>query len=170
MCATKKGAAQRAGRACRLTTVCPCWQCSWTRISLGYRVPPWKRTLPSQTLLSSQFTLLVQSITTPPDKPQHHVVFSPGYKDRIKFTKSKSRGHPSRYWFELVSSEATRYLNHHIDHTARPRPEGYRRDFLGLKQHLSLDPTFGDRLTTAPTRAPSLFPLCQKTVGCAWQT
>ena len=128
--------------------------------------------LPSQTLLSSQFKLLTQSITTPPDKPQHHVVFSPGYKDRVKFTKSKSRGHPARYWFELVSSEAIRYLNHHIDHSAPPRTEGYRRDFLGplgLKQHLNLDPSFGDRLTTAPTRAPTLFPLYQKTVGCAWQ-
>ena len=54
-------------------------------------------TLPSQTLTSLQLTQLARVIATPPQDPLHNVVFSPGYKDRIRFTKSVRRGHPQRY-------------------------------------------------------------------------
>ena len=59
-------------------------------------------TLPSQTLLTRQFQQLTDILAKPPTDPLHHEVFSPGYKDRIKFTKSKHRGHPSCYWLELT--------------------------------------------------------------------
>ena len=125
-----------------------------------------KRPIPSQTILQQQFKMLIKSTTTPPADPLHHVMFSPGYKDRIKFTKSKSRGHPARYWYDLVSQEAIRayhqYLNQHSIRDAR-------KDFLGLKQRIHTDAKFGEYLTTAPTRTPQCFPLYRKTVGSAWQ-
>ena len=125
-----------------------------------------KRPIPSQTILQQQFKMLIKSTTTPPADPLHHVMFSPGYKDRIKFTKSKSRGHPARYWYDLVSQETIRayhqYLNQHSIRDAR-------KDFLGLKQRIHTDAKFGEYLTTAPTRTPQCFPLYRKTVGSAWQ-
>ena len=81
--------------------------------------------------------------------------FSPGFTDRIKFTKSKSRGCLGGYWYELVSKEAVRYYQHRLDYHAMPER---RRNVLGLKQFLSFDRTFGNTLTTAPTRTPELFP------------
>ena len=85
----------------------------------------------------------------------------------IKFTKSRHRGHPARYWFELVSSYAIEYLHHYLDHSAHNQ---HRRDFLGLKQMLQSSKLFGDRLITAPTRAPYIFQLYSKTVGSAWHS
>ena len=122
--------------------------------------------IPSQTIYKQQFQLLLKSLTTPPNQPVHHVVFSPGFKDRIKFTKSKSRGHPARYWYELVSKEAVRFYQYHLDHHAMPER---RRDFLGLIQFLRSDSQFGDTLTTAPTRKPEIFPMFSTSVGSAWQ-
>ena len=88
--------------------------------SSNYRV--WKAAgkphIPFQTILQQQFKMLIKTTTTPPSEPLHHVVFSPGYKDRIKFSKSKSRGHPARYWFELVAQEALRAYNSDLDHHA----------------------------------------------------
>ena len=57
-----------------------------------------KPPLPSQTLLSRQLQQLVDVSAKPPTDPLHLVVFSPGYKDRVKYTKSRHRGHPCRYW------------------------------------------------------------------------
>ena len=122
--------------------------------------------IPSQKLLQQQFKLLIQCVTTPPSEPFHHVVFAPGYKDRVKFTKSKSRGHPARYWFELVSKEALRFLNHYLEYHALTGG----KDFLGLKQLLQKDPKFGEYLATAPTRGAQYFPMYSKTVGGAWQS
>ena len=95
--------------------------------------------------------------------PLHPVVFSPGYKDRIKFTKSTSRGHPARYWYELVIQDALRAYHQDLDHHA------IVDDFLGLKQRLNSDPKFGEYLMTAPTCTPHCFPLYRMTVGSAWQ-
>ena len=121
----------------------------YSRIS-NYRV--WKAAqkpvLPSQRILSQQFKLLTKSMTTPPSQPLHHVIFSPGYKDRIKFSKSKSRGHPAKYWFELVTKQALVFHHHHLDHSSAE---------------------YGSSLTIAPTRQPSLFHLYRKTIGSAWQ-
>ena len=94
-----------------------------------------------------------------------HTFFSPGYKDSIKFTKSRHRGHRARYWYELVSSQAITYLNSHLDHFA---PNQRRRDVLGLSQVWPSNNLLGDRLITVPTRPPHIFHTCTKTVGCAW--
>ena len=138
----------------------------YSRIS-NFRV--WKAAqrpvLPSQHILSQQFKLLIKSMTTPPSQPLHHVVFSPGYKDRIRFSKSKSRGHPAKYWFELVSKQALIYHNHYLDHT----PQEFSRDIKGLARLSQKDPEYGSSLMTAPTRQPDLFQLYSKTIGSAWQ-
>ena len=42
--------------------------------------------IPSQKILQQQLKLLIQCVTTPPTEPFHHVVFSPGNKDRVKNT------------------------------------------------------------------------------------
>ena len=60
-----------------------------------------KPVTPSQTLTSAQLAQLAKILITPPDDPIHHVVFSPGVKDRIKFTKGIRRGPSHRYWLEL---------------------------------------------------------------------
>ena len=138
----------------------------YSRIS-NFRV--WKAAqrpvLPSQHILSQQFKLLIKAMTTPPSQPLHHVVFSPGYKDRIRFSKSKSRGHPAKYWFELVSKQALIYHNHYLDHS----PQESSRDVKGLARLAQKDPDYGSSLMTAPTRQPDLFQLYSKTIGSAWQ-
>ena len=91
---------------------------------------------------------------------------SPGYKDRIKFIKSESRGHPARYWFELVSTDVARLLNRYLDYHAISG----RRDFPGLKQPINRDPKFGEYLATARTRGAQYFQMYSKTVGSAWQS
>ena len=53
--------------------------------------------IPSQQLTSNQLKHLATCLVKPPDCPIHHVVFSPGCKDRIKYTKGLRRGHPQRY-------------------------------------------------------------------------
>ena len=130
----------------------------YSRIS-NYRV--WKAqkpVLPSQRITSQQFKLLTKTMTTPPSQPLHHVVFSPGYKDRIKFSKSKSRGHPAKYWFELVTKQALVFHNHHLDHSAAEST----RDVKGIARLLQKDSAYGSSLTTAPTRqrANLLFSIC----------
>ena len=45
-----------------------------------------KPATPSQTLMSAQFKLLTESILTPTDDPFHHVMFSPGYTDRVNLS------------------------------------------------------------------------------------
>ena len=122
--------------------------------------------IPSQKILQQQFMLLIQWVTTPPSEPFHHVVFAPGYKDRVKFTKSKSRGHPARYWFGLVSKEAVRFLNHNLDYHALTG----RRDFLEIKQMLQKNPKFGEYLAIVPTRGAQYSPMYNKTVGSARQS
>ena len=109
---------------------------------------------------------IYSSICEPLPLPFHHVVFSPSYKDRVKFATSKSRGHPARYWFELVSKEAVRFLNHYLDYHAIT----VRRYFLGIKQLLQKDPKFGEYRASAPMRGAQYFPMCSKIVGSAWQS
>ena len=121
--------------------------------------------LPSQTLLSFQQQRLTRSLLSPHHDPLHHVVFSPGYKDRIKFTKSRHRGHPRPYWFGLVSNQAVHLLNTYPDHSAVPR-----RDFLGVKQLTHTTPRFRWHLQTAPTRFAKEFKFLRRTVGGAWLT
>ena len=113
--------------------------------------------LPQQSFINSS-KLLIRCVTTPPTEPFHHVVFSTSNKDRVKFTKSKPRGHPARYWFELVSKKAVRFLNHYLDYP----------DFLGIKQLHQKNPKFGGYLATAPTRGSRFFTIYHKTVGSAW--
>ena len=126
-------------------------------------------TLPSQTLLTRQLQQLADILAKPPTDPLHHVVFSPGYKDRIKFTKSKHRGHPSRYWMELTIERALPIYHHYLDHTASQQFRDFRRDFLGIKQMLQQNGAFKSHLVAAPTRQPELLRFLQCTVGSAWQ-
>ena len=120
--------------------------------------------LPSQLLMEQQIQQLCKILATPPDNPLHHVVSSPGYKDKIKFTKFARRGHPERYWLEQVLEWILPVFQAHLDHTA---PD-HRRDLLGLKQHLQIHPEYSLQLETAPTRSPDLFKR-HATLGCAWQ-
>ena len=121
--------------------------------------------LPSQLLIKQQLKQLTQLLVTPPRNPLRHVVFSPGWIDRIKITKGVRRGHPQRYWSELTEAHATKILKHHLDQAA-PLD---RKDLLGLKQHLEKHPTFALYLETAPTRHTELFTTFAKSLGCAWQ-
>ena len=120
--------------------------------------------LPSQILMEQQIHQFCKILATPPDNPIHHVVFSPGYKDRIKFARAARRGHPQRYWLEQMVEWILPAFQAHIDQTA---PE-HRRDLLGLKQYLQLHPEFSLQLETAPTRSPNLFKR-HAALGCAWQ-
>ena len=52
--------------------------------------------------MEQQIHQFCKILATPPDNPIHHVVFSPGYKDRIKFARAARRGHPQRYWLEQM--------------------------------------------------------------------
>ena len=66
---------------------------------------------PSQQLTSAQLKKPSEILITPPPPgdQSHHVVFAPGCKDRIKFTKGNRRGHPQRYWLELNLLCSTRH-------------------------------------------------------------
>ena len=129
----------------------------------------WKFTgrpqLPSQKLLHNQLQTLVEITTLPSTDPKHHVVFSPGLKDRVRFTKSAHRGHPRPYWYEIVSRQAIIVLNSYLDHSAN-RPES-RRDFLGFKQILQ-DRDFRRYLHAAPTRHIEIFQYFRRSIGSAW--
>ena len=124
-------------------------------------------TLPSQILTSAQLKQLANSLATPPNNPVHHVVYSPGCKDRIKFTKSSHRGHPQRYWLELNTEYALPVLKEYI-RLNRINTEEQRQDFLGLKHLLNRDPLFLSFLESAPTRCPHLFKRHAKALACAW--
>ena len=124
-------------------------------------------TLPSQILTSAQLKQLANSLATPPNNPVHHVVYSPGCKDRIKFTKSSHRGHPQRYWLELSTEYALPVLKEYI-RLNRINTEEQRQDFLGLKHLLNRDPLFLSFLESAPTRCPHLFKRHAKALACAW--
>ena len=121
-----------------------------------------KKTMPSQTIFQQQFKMLIKFTTTPPSDPLHHVMFSPGYKDRIKFTKSKSRVHPARYWHDLVSQETLRayhqYFNQHSINDVR-------KDFWGPKQRINMHTKFGEYLMTVPTRTPLVFRCVERPMG-----
>ena len=71
-----------------------------------------KPIVPLQVLLQLQQQCLIHTLQKPHHDPLFHVVFSPGYKDRIKFTKSKHRGHPRPYWFDIVSKQSVVTFGH----------------------------------------------------------
>ena len=119
----------------------------------------------SPAAVAQQFKLLVKATTTPPGQPLHHVVFSPGYKDRIKFSKSKSRGHPAKYWYQLVTKEALIFHNHYLSTSTAE----VTKDVRGIARLLQKDANYGESLMTAPTRQPDLLQLYSRTVGIAWQ-
>ena len=119
-------------------------------------------TLPTQTLLSNQQSRLIKSTLATPQDPLHHVIFSPGYKDRIKFSKSKNRGHPRQYWFDLVSKQAIK-LAENFDHSARTQ------DFLGVKHLIHKHESFRSHLLAAPTRNAESFKFLRRSVRGAWR-
>ena len=124
-----------------------------------------KPEIPSQTLTSAQMAQLSKILTTPPDDPLHHVVFSPGVKDRVKYTKGVRRGHPQRYWLELNVEIALPVLKAYAEYNALE----YRHDILGIKQMLCNSPGFRKYLETPPTRQKGLLARRVKALGSAWQ-
>ena len=120
---------------------------------------------PSQVLTSAQLSQLSKILITPPDDPMHHVVFSPGVKDRVKYTKGLRRGHPQRYWLELNTEIALPVLKAYAEYNALE----YRYDILGIRQMLNNSPGFRKYLETAPTRQKCLLARHVKALGCAWQ-
>ena len=124
-----------------------------------------KPTVSSQKLLSLQLQQLAKTLITPPTNPTHHVVFSPGIKDRVKFTKGLKRGHPQRYWLEVVEESALLVFNDYL----RATNQVHRSDLLGLKQYLTNNPEYALHLAAAPTRQPNIFKRHGKSLGCAWQ-
>ena len=115
-----------------------------------------------------QLQRLSHIIQLPNDDPQHHVGFSPGYKDRIRFTKSAHRGHPKPYWFDVVNSQAMTVFQHFFDQPAQAQYDR-SRDYLGYLRAFQ-NPTFRCFLPSAPTRPSGIFPHLRKSIGCAWQT
>ena len=121
--------------------------------------------IPSQLVVSAQLKQLVTCLVKPPTDPIHHVVFSPGLKDRIKCTKGLRRGHPQRYWLELNLEIALPVLKAYSEYTAQE----YRNDAIGLKHMLNKDKGFEAYLVTAPTRQKGLFARFVQQLGSAWQ-
>ena len=121
--------------------------------------------VPSQMLTSKQLKQFATALTKPPSDPIHHILFAPGCKDRVKYTKGSRRGHPQRYWLELNLEIAIPILREYADYTAQE----YRNDLIGIKQMLLKDKGFEAYLVTAPTRRKGLFARHVKHLGCAWQ-
>ena len=125
--------------------------------------------LPSQTILSAQLRQLVTCLATPPDDPLHHVIFSPGYKDRVALQKNSKRGTPPPHWLGIVSSKAMEVFNQQV--TQDPEyPSHSRKDFLGLLQYLRIYPSYSSKLVAAPTREAHLFSMYSKSIGSAWRS
>ena len=61
---------------------------------------------PSQSVLSQQFRLLLQTLQADRMDPVHHVAFGPAYKDRVYMHKHHKRGPPPPHWLSLVSQHA----------------------------------------------------------------
>ena len=121
--------------------------------------------IPSQQLTSIQLKQLVTCLAKPPDDPIHHVVFSPGCKDRIKYTKGLRRGHPQRYWLEINLEIALPILKAYAEYTAQE----YRHDVIGIEHMLNKDKGFEAYLVSAPTRQKGLLARHVKQLGSAWQ-
>ena len=128
-----------------------------------------KPATPSQALMSAQFKLLTDSILTPTDDPFHHVMFSPGYKDRVGIQRNYKRGPPPPHWLGLTSQRALSYFALDV-----PTQPGYssqtRLDLLGLKQYITKHPEYPARLAAAPTRSAETFNYFRSSVGGAWRS
>ena len=119
-------------------------------------------TVPSLTLLSRQVQQLAKILITPPANPLHHVVLSPGIKDKVKRTKGLRRGHPQRYCPEVVTEAALLAFRDYL--STRP-PE--RSDLLDLKQRLAKRPEHALYLAAAPTCQPTMCKQHEKFLGYA---
>ena len=133
----------------------------------------WERagrpTLPSQSVLSLQFRQLIECLATPPDDPLYHVIFSPGYKDRVGIQKNSKRGPPPPHWLGLITSKVMEAFNQQV--TQDPEyPIHSRKDFLGLVQYLRNYPSYSSKLVAAPTREAHMFSMYSKSIGSAWRS
>ena len=108
---------------------------------------------PIKSCWNNTFINFAKSWLHRPLTPSTTSFFSPGYKDRIRFTKSARRGRSQRYWLQQLCEWILPVFQAHIDHAA---PD-HRRELLGLKQYLQLHPEYSLQLQTAPTRSPALF-------------
>ena len=116
---------------------------------------------------AAQLNQLAHTLATPPNNPVHHVVYSPGFKDRVRFTKSSHRGHLTRYWLDLNTEYALPVLKEYM-RVNSISTEDHRVGFLGLKHLLYKDPNFLSFPESAPTRCPHLFKRRARALACAW--
>ena len=120
--------------------------------------------LPSQTVLSSQFRLLLLSLNADPADPFHHVAYGPANKDRVALHKHHKTGPPPPHWIALVHKHAMEYYLPEIQN------KDYRKDVIGLQLYINrYSSTFPARLLAAPTRQPSFFSLYSSSIGSAWR-
>ena len=121
--------------------------------------------LPSQTVLTSQFRLLLLSLNADPDDPFHHVAYGPANKDRVSLHKHHETGPPPPpHWLDLVHRHAMEYYLPEI------QGKDYRSDVIGLQLYINrYSSTFPARLLAAPTRQFSFFSLYSSSIGSAWR-
>ena len=65
----------------------------------------------SQRIVAQQFKQLLISLTTPPEDPLHHVVFSSTLRDRIQSTGAK-RGRPTKHWLHETETKLLSLFSH----------------------------------------------------------
>ena len=110
-----------------------------------------KPVIPSQELMAYQFKLL-----TPTDDPCHHVMFAPGYPDRVGIQRNSKRGPPPPHWLGLTSQRALTFFAQDV--TSQPGYSSHTRvDLLGLKKYITKHPEYPARLAAAPTRSAETF-------------
>ena len=110
--------------------------------------PSRKTYSPSRLLTSLQLKGLATCLAKPPSDPIRHIVFSPGCKDRIKYTKGLRRGHPQRYWLESNLETALPFLEAHAEHTAKE----YRHEAIGIEHMLNKESDISGDCACAPKR------------------
>ena len=99
---------------------------------------------------------LADCLATPQDDPLFHVIFSPGYKDRVGLQTNSKRANPPPHWLGLVTSKAMKVFHQQV--TQDPKyPSHSRKDFLGLVQYLRDCLSYSSKLVAAPTREAQLF-------------
>ena len=70
--------------------------------------------LPSQTILPAQIKQLTECLATPQDDPLFHVIFCPGYEDRVGIQKNSKRGPPPPHWLGLVTAKAMEVFHQQV--------------------------------------------------------
>ena len=121
-----------------------------------------RTTYSTVTLLSKQQSRSTKGTLATPQDPLHHVLFSPGYKDRIKCSKSRSTGHARQCWFDSKSKQAIK-LAESFDHPAQIQ------DSLGVQHVIHTHETSRSHLLAKPTRTVEPIEFLRRSVGGSWR-